>query len=268
LDDLEVLVHELDVGFVGNHRAVDVGEGLGAFRTASCLLGEQRQGLRVLALRPQEVLRLVIQRSVLDEVIYPLVDLLELLAVPKVGLLHGGADGGAFIMRILKGLVLHFDGDVGLLEEGEGGVVDPVLAVTQVDQFEEVILEDLGPLLLHVDLLGVPVAELAEVDEKFGLGVAREGEDVLAVGTGEAEGAPAVLEGGLVEALAGPALLGGELGDGAVVAAVGGAVDAGVDLLLQDAPVALALDLHLRLGLLGLLQEVDARLRQRVHLVI
>lgn len=50
------------------------------------------------------------------------------------------------------------------------------------------------------------------------------------------------------------------------MAAVGGAIDAGVDLLLQDAPIAFAFDLYLGLGLLGRLQEVDACFGQGVHI--
>ena len=69
----------------------------------------------------------------------------------------------------------------------------------------------------------------------------------MAVGTGEAKGAPAVLERAFVHALAGATLLRGELWDCAVVAAVGRAVDAGVNLFLQDVSNAFAFDLHLRL---------------------
>ena len=50
------------------------------------------------------------------------------------------------------------------------------------------------------------------------------------------------------------------------MATVGGAIDAGVDLLLQDAPIALAFDLYLGLGLLGGLQEVDASFGEGVHI--
>lgn len=130
----------------------------------------------------------------LDQIINALVDLLELLSVPKVGLLHAGPDGRAFIMGILERLVLHFDGDVAFFEEGERGVVDAILAFTEVDQFEEIVLEDLGTLFFHVDLLGVPVAELAEVDVQLALRVSGEGEDVLAVGAGEAEIASAIFQ--------------------------------------------------------------------------
>lgn len=40
LDDLEVLVHELDVGLVGDDGSVDIGQRLGAFGTSSGLLRE------------------------------------------------------------------------------------------------------------------------------------------------------------------------------------------------------------------------------------
>lgn len=164
-------MHELDVGLVGDDGSVDVGQRLRALGTASGLLGQQRQSLRILTFRPQEIFRLIVQRGMLDQVIDPLVDLLQLLSIPEVGLLHAGADGGAFIVGILEGLVLHLDGDIGLFEEGEGGVVDAVLSFAEADQLEEVVLQDLGALFLHVDLLRIPVAELAVVDVELALGV-------------------------------------------------------------------------------------------------
>lgn len=63
----------------------------------------------VLAFRPKEIFRLIIQRGMFDQIIYPLIDLLQLLPVPKVGLLHAGPNRGALIVGILEGLVLHFD---------------------------------------------------------------------------------------------------------------------------------------------------------------
>ena len=107
----------------------------------------------------------------LDQIINALIDLLQLLSIPQVGLLHAGPNGGTFIVGVLEGLVLHFDGDVGLFEEGECGVVDAVLSFTQVDQFEQIILQDFGALFFHIDLLGIPVAKLAVVDVEFALGV-------------------------------------------------------------------------------------------------
>jgi hypothetical protein len=126
-------------------------------------------------------------------------------------------------------------------------------------------LQYFRPLLLHVDLLRVPVAKLAEIYPQLALGVAGQGEHVLAVRAGEAKGASAILESALVHAFAGAALLGGELRDCAIVAAVGGAIDAGVDLFLQDVSVAFALYFHLGLGLLWWVQEVDSCLCEREH---
>ena len=69
----------------------------------------------------------------------------------------------------------------------------------------------------------------------------------MTVGTGKAKGAPAVLERAFVHALAGTTLLRGEFWDCAVVAAIGRAVYAGVDLFLQDLSAAFTFNLHLRL---------------------
>jgi len=65
---------------------------------------------------------------------------------------------------VFVGLVFHLDGDVGLFEERLSGVVDSVLVFPEVGQFEEVVLQDLCSIFLHVYLFGAPVAELAEVD--------------------------------------------------------------------------------------------------------
>lgn len=162
-------------------------------------------------------------------------------------------------------MVLHFYGDVGLFEESEGSVVNAGLSVSQVCQFEEIVLQYLSSFLLHVDLLRVPVAKLTVIDPQLGLGIARESEHILAVGTGKTESALAILDSIFVHSLARSALVGGELGDCAVVTAIVGAVDAGVYLFLEDAAIAFALDLNLRLPLLGLLQKVDSGLCQRVH---
>ena len=92
-------------------------------------------------------------------------------------------------MGILVGLIFHFDGDIGLFEEGLRGVVNSVLVLPQIGQFKEVVLEDLGSFFFHIDLFGAPVAELAEVDPQSGFGVFAEDEDALAVGAGETVGA-------------------------------------------------------------------------------
>jgi len=53
---------------------------------------------------------------VLYQVIDAFVDLFELLPIPRVRLLHGGADGGSFVVGVLEGLIFHLYGDVGFLE--------------------------------------------------------------------------------------------------------------------------------------------------------
>jgi hypothetical protein len=49
------------------------------------------------------------------------------------------------------------------------------------------------------------------------------------------------------------------------MAAIIGAIDAGIDLLLKNAATALALHLYLGLPLLRLMKEVDAGLGQGIH---
>lgn len=48
--------------------------------------------------------------------------------------------------------------------------------------------------------------------------------------------------------------------------AVGGAIDTGVDLFLKEVTIAFAFDFYLRLGDLGLLEQVDACFGQGVHI--
>ena len=45
-------MHELDVGLVGDDGSVDVGQRLGAFGTASDLLGQKGQSLWIFTFRP------------------------------------------------------------------------------------------------------------------------------------------------------------------------------------------------------------------------
>jgi len=251
-------VHEFDVGLVRNNWPVYVGQWLGAFWTSSCLFWDERQCLRVFFDYSNKFLGLLIEGGVLDQVVDAFIDFLELLPVPQIGLLHGWANGGTFVVCVLEWLILHLYGDIGLLEKSESRIIDSILCVPKAGQFEQIILKDLRSFLLHVDLLGVPVAKLTEIYPQLALGIPRESEHILAVGTGEAKGAPAVLERALVHALAGATLLGGELWHCAVVAAVARAVYAGVDLFLQHVSHAFAFDLHLRLWLLRSLQEVDS----------
>jgi hypothetical protein len=189
-----------------------------------------------------------------DEGFDGLVDFFELLLVLDAGLFEGGPDGGAFVVGVLVGLVLHFDRYVRFLEVGLGGVVYLVLVVPQARQLEQVVLQDLRPFLLHVDLLRAPVAEVAQVNPQLRLRVLVLAENALAVRARKAELALVVLDGALGHAFAGAALVGGELGDGAVVAAVGGAGEAGEDLLLKNRPLALANDLDLRFVVIELVE--------------
>jgi hypothetical protein len=130
---------------------------------------------------------------VANEVINALVYLFDLLLVSLVRLFHRGADGRALAVSVLEGLVLHLNGDVALLEKGQRGVVDAVLPFSKIHQFEEIILQNLGPLFLHVDLLRVPIAKLAVVNPQLRFRIARKSQDILAIWTGIAKGAFTVL---------------------------------------------------------------------------
>lgn len=100
-------------------------------------------------------------------------------------------------------------------------VVKLILTFSEARQFHQVVLQSLGFVFLHIDLFGVPVAKLAEVDGLSGFGIFCEGEYAVAIGTREAKGAFAVLIGRLGNAFAGPAEVGSELRDCAVVATIG-----------------------------------------------
>lgn len=109
-------MHKFDVWLVRDNWPVDVGEGLRALRTSSCLLRDERQSLRILLDDPHKLLRLFIEGGVLYQVIDAFVDFFELLPIPQVRLFHGGAYGGSFVVGVLEGLIFHLYGDVGFLE--------------------------------------------------------------------------------------------------------------------------------------------------------
>jgi hypothetical protein len=73
-------------------------------------------------------------------------------------------------------------------------VVNLVLALPQTRQLKEVILQNLGPLLFHVDLFRVPVTKLAKVDPTLSLWIFGQSQDTVAIGTRETERTFAVLD--------------------------------------------------------------------------
>ena len=82
----------------------------------------------------------------------------------------------------------------------------------------------------------------------------------MAVGAGETIGAFIVFGGALGHTFAGSALVGGKFGDCAVVAAVGGAGQAGEYLLLKDVPMAFAYYFHLGFVVVEGVEKVDVGL--------
>lgn len=106
-----------------------------------------------------------------DKSLNSFVDLLELLLVLDTGLFQRGSDGWSLGMSVLIGLILHFDRDVSFLEVRLGCIVQLVLVISQTRQFEQIVLQNLGSFLLHVDLFSAPVAKVAKVNPQFGLGI-------------------------------------------------------------------------------------------------